>query len=218
MRRKTFGIIFGALLVAAGVILALKEFGVMQIDSSVFEGWWSLFIIVPAIDGLIRNKDKIGSLLVLAIGVYLLLAARGIIEYGMFWQLLLPVIVVLCGAKIIIKSVRGEKKDRAEPAEDHAAVIDKKDGEKSKITRVGAVFGGSKCNLTDADFSKTNEIELLCVFGGAEIIVPEDVEIVVNSFCLFGGVSDKRSIKSDTEKRARLIINGFCLFGGADIK
>lgn len=58
MRRKTFGIIFGALLVAAGVILALKEFGVMQIDSSVFEGWWSLFIIVPAIDGLIRNKEK----------------------------------------------------------------------------------------------------------------------------------------------------------------
>ena len=56
------------------------------------------------------------------------------------------------------------------------------------------------------------------MFGGSDIIVPDYVDIKINAFCLFGGISDKRIIKEDTEKTAELVINGFCFFGGADIK
>ena len=56
------------------------------------------------------------------------------------------------------------------------------------------------------------------MFGGAEIIVPENVNIKVNTFSLFGGVSDKRVLKNSDENTVPLLVNGFCMFGGADIK
>ena len=66
----------------------------------------------------------------------------------------------------------------------------------------------------DMDFVKN--MAALC--GGADIIVPENVNIKINTFCLFGGISDKRLIK-ETDKAAPVLnINGFCIFGGADIK
>ena len=66
-------------------------------------------------------------------------------------------------------------------------------------------------------FSDGGEINLFCLFGGAELIVPENVEIKINAFCLFGGISDKRNNPGGA-KSASVTVNGFCIFGGADIK
>ena len=55
------------------------------------------------------------------------------------------------------------------------------------------------------------------MFGGVDIVVPENVEIKTNTFCLFGGVSDERKVKPIANPDAVLTINGFCMFGGADI-
>ena len=56
------------------------------------------------------------------------------------------------------------------------------------------------------------------MFGGAEIIVPNNVNVKINTFCLFGGISDKRIVKPDSENNVTLTVNGCCIFGGADIK
>lgn len=47
--------------------------------------------------------------------------------------------------------------------------------------------------------------------------MPENVEIKINAFCLFGGISDKRNNPGGA-KTASVTVNGFCIFGGADIK
>ena len=59
--KKTFGIIFGILLIAAGALFAIEAFGIANINFS-FDGWWTLFIIVPSIYGLITSKDKSGNI------------------------------------------------------------------------------------------------------------------------------------------------------------
>lgn len=107
MRRKISGIILGAVLIAAGVFYALDAMNILKINFSL-DGWWTLFIIVPSVMGLISGKDKTGNLIALAIGVYLLLAARGIIEYGLIWKLLVPTVIILLGVKLIAKSVKEE--------------------------------------------------------------------------------------------------------------
>lgn len=220
--KKVFSVLLGVLLIAGGVIYALDVLGIAQIDFS-FDGWWTVFIIIPSLCGLVTSKDKIGNLIVLAIGVYFLLAARGIIEYDMFRKLFVPVIVILIGIKIIIKAIN--KTVHAETKEQKAECLSAFDaktadfsGESIELAKVGAVFGGTKCNLSDARFDKKSRIDLFCMFGGADIIVPDYVEIKINAFCLFGGISDKRIIKANAEKTAELVINGFCFFGGADIK
>ena len=80
--KKITGIVFGALLVALGVIYILGAFGIADINISL-DGWWTLFIIIPCLNGVLTDKDKTGSLVGLAVGVMLLLAAQDVFEYDM---------------------------------------------------------------------------------------------------------------------------------------
>lgn len=105
--KTIINIIIGALLVAGGVIYSLNALGITNLNIS-FNGWWTLFIIIPSIEGLITNKDKSASIAGLVIGVFLLLGARGIIDYDVVWKLMLPVIAIIIGIKIIVKSIKNE--------------------------------------------------------------------------------------------------------------
>lgn len=104
MKRLT-EILFGGILVACGVIYILEVLGIASIQFSL-DGWWTLFIILPCIDGLIKNKDKSGYLVGLLIGVLLLLAARGVLPYAVA----APVAVVAVGIKIIVKALMPQNK------------------------------------------------------------------------------------------------------------
>ena len=220
--KKICGAIFGALLVAGGVLYALNVLGMTDIKFSL-DGWWTLFIIVPSVSGIISGRDKSGGLIGLLIGVLLLLGARDIIDYDIVWQLTAPIIVVVIGVKLIIRAfsikkpaVENGENDEYKPG--FNAKIDNFEGKDLKIAKVGAVFGATTCNLTDAKFKEGSRVDVLCLFGGAEIVVPENVEVKVNALSIFGGISDKRPVRKETEKTAALTINGLCLFGGADIK
>ena len=223
MMKNLTRIIIGAILIACGVIYILGAFDVIDMNIS-FDGWWALFIIVPSISGLITSRDKIWNAFCLLLGIYLLLAAQGVIEYAIGFKLSVPIIIILLGIKLIVKSVSPQKKsDNVEKGQkkNMAAfslqTIDFTD-EEITVAKIGAVFGGAKCNLTDAKIKDGSQLDLFCAFGGVDIIVPENVNVKVNTFCLFGGISDKRTIKSVDKDGVTLTINGFCIFGGADIK
>ena len=220
--KKLTGIILGAVLIACGVIYILGAFGVADINVSL-DGWWTLFIIIPCLNGVLTSKDKIGNFIGLLVGVLLLLAAQDVFGYDMVWKITVPVIIILLGIKMIVKAIIPKKKNNAEKGKAESVAtfssrsFDYAD-EEIKIAKVGAVFGGAKCNLTDAKIKDGSQLDVFCAFGGVDIIVPEYVNVKVNSFSLFGGVSDKRVIKTTDKEEVTLIINGFCLFGGADIK
>ena len=101
--RKIARILWGLALVAIGVVFALKVLGIADINIF-FNGWWALFIIVPSFVGLFSNRDKLGSLFGLGIGVALLLSAQGILDFSLIWKLLIPIIIVLIGLKLIFPS------------------------------------------------------------------------------------------------------------------
>lgn len=223
--KKLTGIIIGAVLIACGVVYILDIFGIADINFS-FDGWWALFIIVPCFSGLFTNKEKFGNLLGLTCGILLLLAAQDVFDYEMVWKTVVPIIIILLGIKLIVKSTSVQKKidnthtekgQKECMAAFSSQTIDFAD-EEITVAKIGAVFGGAKCNLTDAKIKDGSQIDLFCAFGGADIIVPENVNVKVNTFCLFGGISDKRIIKDTNKDKVTLNINGFCLFGGADIK
>lgn len=224
--KKLFEIIIGALLVATGVLYVLEAFNITQFDVSL-DGWWTLFIIFPALSGLFSSKDKVGNIVVLAVGVYLLLAARGIIEYKAVLQLLVGTIIVLIGVKFIVKTrmvneIQQEKVEIKDKKSETFMAFGARETDYSekniKIAKVGAVFGGAKCNFSDTVFEEKSQIAVFCLFGGVDIILPENVSVKINAFCPFGGISDKRRINENVVKNAEVTINGFCMFGGADIK
>ena len=216
-------IIIGAILIACGVIYILGAFGIADINISL-DGWWTLFIIIPCLNGLFTSKDKFGNFIGIIVGVLLLLAAQNVFEYDMIWKIIVPVIIIMLGIKLIVKSTSPQKKiENVEKGQKECTaafssqIFDYAD-EEITIAKIGAVFGDAKCNLTDAKIKDGSQLDLFCAFGGADIIVPENVNIKVNTFCLFGGISDKRTIKPVDKDGVTLKINGFCIFGGADIK
>ena len=67
--KKLSYILWGIVLMAAGVVLALRIFGITGADIF-FDGWWTLFIIVPCAIGLFTEREKTGNIIGIVIGVF----------------------------------------------------------------------------------------------------------------------------------------------------
>lgn len=218
-------IIWGLLFIIIGLIVGLNAFGITKIDIF-FDGWWTLFIIVPCFVGLIKDKDKTGSIIGLLIGITLLLCSLDVFNFEMAWKLALPVILVLIGLSIIFKNTINQKdfkiieklnqeKDDAICATFSAQSVNF-ENEKFNGTDLTAVFGAIKCDLRKAIIKKDVVINVSTTFAGVEIYIPENVKVKVKSTSIFGGVDEKK--KNDVQDGPIIYINATCMFGGVDIK
>ena len=50
-------VLWGIILIGVGLLLGLNAFGITNIDIF-FDGWWTLFIIIPCGMGLISGNDR----------------------------------------------------------------------------------------------------------------------------------------------------------------
>ncbi|MBO4897055.1 MAG: hypothetical protein J5590_02000 [Clostridia bacterium] len=103
--KKATGIVIGILLILFGAVYLLNSLGIADIDLT-FEGWWTLFIIVPCLNGLITRPEKLGYAIGLVFGVLLLLAAQGIITYDFIVTLIIPALAIGFGIKLIVTSAK----------------------------------------------------------------------------------------------------------------
>lgn len=225
--KKLNRILWGVLLVAVGVVFALNAFGV-EIDIF-FDGWWTLFIILPCAIGLVTERDKSGNLIGILIGVFLLLCCQDVLSFTALWKLAVPVIIILVGVKMIFGGLfhkKGDaikqemKKEGKAPASKCAAFSGQNvncDGEVFHGAELTAVFGGVKCDLRNAVFERDCVIDVCAVFGGIDILLPENVNVKINAAAIFGGMDDKnRSNKK--ENTVTVYVQGVALFGGVDVK
>jgi hypothetical protein len=84
---------------------------------------------------------------------------------------------------------------------------------------VVSVFGGAHVNLLHADMEGPIVIEVVNIFGGTTLLVPNNWEIKSEAVAIFGGVEDKRSIPHIPQvPNKTLILQGFSMFGGLEIK
>ena len=225
--KKVSSIIWGIILVAAGVIIALNVFNVTDIDIF-FDGWWTLFIIIPCTVGLFTERSKTGNIIGIVAGVLLLLACQDILSFSLLWKLLLPAIIVVIGLKILITGIFGNKannifkKMRSEGKKPEASFAAfsgndmKYDGEVFEGAEMSAIFGGIKCDLRNAIIEKDCAIRASAIFGGVDIFVPDGVNVKVTSNSIFGGVSNKTA--KNTSDAPTIYVDAVCMFGGVDIK
>ena len=78
---KAVQTIIGLMFIAAGIVAILCVSGVIDFNFSI-DGWWALFIIIPCLVSLLCGKDPIGSLVGIGVGILLMLAAIGVIEWS----------------------------------------------------------------------------------------------------------------------------------------
>jgi hypothetical protein len=81
------------------------------------------------------------------------------------------------------------------------------------------VFGGYKLDLREAEMRGHHAVlNLTTVFGGSEIQVPEDWNVVYEGRALFAGFEDKTRHPSVAKDRKELVVEGLTLFGGTQIR
>ncbi len=227
--KKSTGILWGIVLVVLGIVFGLNALDITDIDIF-FDGWWTLFIIVPCAIGLFNEKEKTGNLIGLLIGVVLLLACQDILRFDLVGKLIFPVILVVIGLSILIKYVFGGKikseiklineKNGTSKDEYYSTFTGQNlsfSGQEFKGTTLSAVFGGIKCDLTGAIITGDVVVNASAIFGGIDVIVPPEYNVKIQSNSIFGGVSNKRSGK-DNPEAPTVYINGSGIFGGIDIR
>ena len=223
---KKNNLIWGLLFVLVGVFLILDRLNILEFNIF-FSGWWTLFIIIPSFIGLINDKDKVGNLIGLVIGICLLLVMQDIISFDTLLKLFFPIVFILIGVCLIFKDsinkkvqkeVKSIKKKNIKKNEYNAIFSSEsfnfKDNTVSNM-ELSAIFGSIKIDLRESKIPNDMLIETTSIFGNVEILVPDGVSVKTTGTNIFGGTTNKYE---DSSSKKTIYIENLCLFGGLDIK
>ena len=199
-----------------------------------FEGWWTLFIIVPSLCGLLGHSDKTGPAIGLGVGILLLLAMQGVIDWDMFWKIGLAVLVIALGLGMILGNRITQSKRFTSGAQDLKTIS--RDGKNIRVVNAsfgeqnlnfaGEVFEGADVtasfasvhlDLRGATINEDVELKVDNKFSGLVIYAPNDLLVKVVADATFGGVDDKRRVILSNQTHT-LYISGQCVFSGIEIK
>jgi len=88
----------------------------------------------------------------------------------------------------------------------------------AKEIRAFSLFSGADIDFSDAVFCHpVVTIKYFSLFSGDNIFVPEDVNVVSKSFCIFGGVDNKAPCNA-LNNSPTIIIEGLSIFSGVTIE
>lgn len=221
--KKFTSILWGIALIAAGVIFALNNMNITNIDIF-FDGWWTLFIIIPCTVGLFTERNKSGNLLGLAFGIFLLLCAQDILEFSLLWKLLFPAMVVYVGCRLVFSNLFRKREKRALEIEinvgdGNTAIFGGREvryaGQVLSDTSLTAIFGGIDCDLTSAVIEKDCTINIAAIFGGIDLRIPPNVNVRTDITGIFGGADNQ--LTQHIPGAPTVYVRGACIFGGLDI-
>ena len=220
-------VLWGVILVAVAVVLALNSFGIINFNIF-FDGWWTLFIIVPSVAGLFEKKKKWDSLFGICIGVILLLCAQGVFTWDIIWKISLPLFIGMIGIKMIVSSFRKNRaakivKEIKTEGRDMQSGVAVFCGTKVNFDNavfdgadLVAVFGSVECDLRDAIIDRDCVINNVCVFGDIDIKVPENVKVVSDVSGVMGDINIKHT--NNPEAIHTIYIQGTCVFGDIEVQ
>jgi len=227
MKKSTVSVILGLLVVAFGVFFGLQALGYLKEVKVTFDGWWTLFIIVPCVISIVNSGLNLFNTIAVGVGVLLLLSEQGVFQNDLGYKLMIPYVMVIFGLSIIFKRPIKLNKEgnngifAGNQGENYFAVFGGNtpnfNGVDFRGANAYAIFGGVELKLQNANIRRDCIINSYTVFGGTDIILPKNVKAIVNSTPIFGGV-DNRFNSEAGENAPTVLIRAVSVFGGTDIK
>jgi LiaF transmembrane domain len=241
-RSYSWSFTFGALIVAAGVVLLLDQQGLINADR-VLSYFWPVVMIAAGSVMIFDcrghgGRGLFGGIL-LASGVLLVLENLGVahIRFSTVW----PLVVIAIGVLMILQAAGPRNGARSQWPEifnrwsrtgspdadfNGVAILG---GFKRRITSkkfkggsVLSVMGGFQIDLRQADMEgDTATIEAMSFMGGGEIKVPDTWAVSMEGISLFGAFVDETDQQAPAiagTPQKRLIMKGASLMGGIVVK
>ena len=100
MKRDFATIVVGLLVLGAGIIIGGVLLGFFDFDISL-AGWWTIFIIAPALFSMAQSGVNAGNMIMLAVGVILLMNAQEIFPVYISWRLIFPIVLIAVGVQLL---------------------------------------------------------------------------------------------------------------------
>jgi hypothetical protein len=216
----------GITAIVAGVLLMLRNLGVPGMRN-VLE-LWPLVLVACGVGMLVRRRGVPGrgaGLLLIVVGAWMTLRRLGIVEVGI-WSLW-PLLLVFAGSYIVWQVAFGS--GRAGAANDPEAWINavavlggvtrRSASQNFKGGDLTAIMGGCEVDLSGAKIGAEGAvIETFAWWGGIEIRVPQEWDVVSEGLPLLGAYVDRRVSSAASGGTQRLTIRGMVIMGGIEIK
>lgn len=227
MRKKLGNILIGIIFIVAGIVFCGNVLELWDFDMF-FDGWWTLFIIIPAVVSIFSSGFNSGNTFTLALGALLLISQRTDLEMKTVWKLVVPFVFIWIGISLVLKSLGHKSKRNSIPENLSPGEIPSYvaffSGQNENYTNkvftganITSVFGGIDLDLRQAIINNDVTINVTNVFGGSDIFLPSNVKCVLADTPIFGG-TDNKHLDSACENVPTVYITSLSVFGGMDIK
>jgi len=221
---------FGLSVIGIGVLALLDNLHLYDIE--LLRTFWPLVFVLWGGGRLVSPLHPASRLFgVVLILVGALMTAHnlghGDLDLRQWW----PVFIILAGMSIALRSLfpgqrwgRGrferstvENADAVNVDATFGAVKLQNDSRSFKGGKIAVTFGGVELDLREAVMADAEAtIDISARFGGVELRVPRDWQVVVHVSATMGGVEDHSVPPAEPSRR--LILQGEAVFSGVEIK
>jgi predicted membrane protein len=231
-------LVIGLAIMAAGILMTLDVAGLIHARD--YLRYWPIVLIILGSLSLANASDRSGrtsGVIQLGLGIWFLLIAMRVMPRNA-WLLFWPMILIFLGAILVLHTVRraqdlplavripgGDAGARTADPRETINMVGILGGTNQRSYanpfrggELMALMGGGRIDLRTAVIPAGGQatIDVLCVMGGYEIVVPESWRVDDRTTAILGGNNNETRPTPDAS--AVLVLRGFLMMGGCGIK
>lgn len=186
-----------------------------------FNGWWALMIIIPALGSVLFHRNKGVSLYMLILGILLILTCNKVIPFNKCFTILVCLGIIFIGINIVKATIKvPERKDSntkivpfyyAFLGSTDESVTTNFNGCSTKV-----IFGYLGLDLRNAKIENNATIKVLSVFGETELLLPSNIEVITSNTNILGGTEHLKNTQEKTKNK--IYIESISILGSTRIK
>lgn len=221
--------VFGGVLVLVGLLLLFAQFDFFNFGDMITLLLPVLLLVFALWQWAIRRFRPCFWPIALLIASLFWLAARLELFSGRGFGVMAGLVMIAFGVWLVMRKARAEPRINVTSADavDHWIIFGGVEEEIASQQFTGGnvtvVFGGGEFNLSRATLAQGEvTLNLTVVFGGIDIRVPENWNVLVDATAVLGGVENKtvahQASESGMSGQPSLRIQAVAIFGGVEIK
>jgi predicted membrane protein len=216
----------GVFIIAIGLLFFLGNLGIL--DPHRLLRFWPVIFIAVGVQKILQPDARVGrgtAYVWLGVGGWLLLSQLDLIHlrFHDIW----PLLFIFVGGRLLWRQFRTDPAGAGTfPADANSfvsslAIMGGFDRTNTSTDFKGGdlttFMGGGKIDLSQARIAQSPAvIDIFVMWGGIEIIVPDDWVVTIQLVPIMGGYEDKTRPPADAVQR--LVITGLALMGGIGVK
>jgi hypothetical protein len=216
--RVTPRLVIGLAIMLAGFLLALDSLGFA--DAGQVLRYWPLALVAAGVTKLLGNaSQRSGAFLLIVLGAAFLALNLGWLSFPR----VAAIVLFLIGARIAWKALAPRTQVPATGGGSSVDVVAILGGSKRGVSgdfeggQAFAFMGGCEIDLRRVSMVKDEAVlDVFAFWGGVEIKVPEDWEVVSRGLAILAGFVDNTRHSPGAQKR--LVVTGMAIMGGVEVK